>query len=149
VHVRLAPSDGGPRLSNPRRIQYCSTRTTLLVAAVLGCGIACGRSVGAPGLKFEWTLSPAPATVGPVALDLRLLDSAGKAVRGATLRIEAQMSHPGMETAVTPAIERTPGLYHAALQFTMPGDWLLIVSGSLANGEPVRYQINVPRVRPG
>jgi hypothetical protein len=108
---------------------------------------ACTRPAQARGLTFELNVTPAPASVGSARLQLRVLDAARQPVRGAQLKIEAQMSHPGMAPLVVTATERGNGLYEAELQFTMGGDWILIVEGSLSNGARVHHRIDVPNVR--
>jgi hypothetical protein len=150
VHVCMAPSDGGPRLTLPRLPGFPRTRSTLLAALVLCCcHVACHRQTGTPGPKFEWTFSPAHPTVGSAVLHLEVDDAAGRPLSGANLRIEAHMTHPGMAPEITSATEGALGSYEAALQFTMPGAWLLIVTGTSPSGESFRYQIDLPHVPPG
>jgi hypothetical protein len=148
VHVRVAPSDGESRLNIPRRNRFQSHRPTLLVV-LSACGLlaACQRPAPAANVTFEWTLDPAPARVGSAILELRLSDAGGHPVSGARLRIEAQMSHPGMAPLVTTASEREKGRYGATLSFAMGGDWILLIGGSLPNGEAIQYRIDVPNVR--
>jgi hypothetical protein len=148
VHVRVAPSHGRPRLNTPAQRLFPRTGPTLLAAFLLGCGVGSDRPGKSPAANVEWTLSPTPAAVGPAVLELRVLDSAGRRVNGAWLQVEAHMSHPGMAPVMASASELTPGTYRAQLHLTMPGDWLFLVTGSLPGGESVRYQIDLPRVRP-
>ena len=147
MHLRVAPSDAGPRLKFPRRDRSRSTPSILLGLTVCLIAAACTRPAQARDLKFEWTLTPAPVSVGRARLQLRVLDAAGGPVRGAQLQIEAQMSHPGMVPLVVVATERSEGLYEAELQFSMGGDWILVVEGSLSNGARVHHRIDVPNVR--
>jgi hypothetical protein len=98
-------------------------------------------------LTFEWRIRPAPATVGPATLELRVLDGAGRPVSGARLHVDAQMSHPGMAPVVTTASEREDGRYEASVLFAMTGDWILLVGGSLSDGRVVHHRIDVPNVR--
>ena len=72
----------------------------------------------------------------------------GRPVQGAALRVEGHMSHPGMAPVVAQAAERQPGVYEAAMAFTMRGDWILLVTGTLASGEPIEHRIDVPGVQP-
>lgn len=145
MHLRVAPSDGGPRLNIPRRDRSPRKHSTLLVLTV--CLIAASCTRPARDLTFEWTFTPAPVSVGSARLQLRVLDAARQPVRGAQLKIEAQMSHPGMAPLVVIATERGDGLYEAELQFSMGGDWILVVEGSLSNGARVHHRIDVPNVR--
>jgi YtkA-like len=147
VHLRVAPSNGGSCLKFPRRDRSRRAPSILLVLTVCLIVAACIQPAQARDLKFEWTLTPAPVSVGTARLQLRVLDAAGRPVRGAQLQIEAQMAHPGMMPLVVVATERSEGLYEAELQFSMGGDWILVVEGSLSNGARVHHRIDVPNVR--
>ena len=147
MHLRVAPSDGGPRLNLPPRNRSRGQHSTLLVLTFCWIAAACARPAPAHDLKFEWTIIPVPVSVGSARLQLRVRDAAGGPVRGAQLQIEAQMSHPGMAPLVVNATERSEGLYEAELQFSMGGDWILVVRGSLSNGARVHHRIDVPNVR--
>lgn len=149
MHLRVAPSDGGPRLSAPRPRRCSRSHWTLLLALAALLAAACHNRPAPPhGLQFEWTLAPVPAAVGPATVELRVKDAEGHPVLGAALHVEAQMSHPGMAADPIAFTERGNGRYDASLQFTMPGDWILLIRGSLPNGTPVEHRIDVPRVRP-
>ena len=50
-------------------------------------------------------------------------------------------------TAIADAPESTPGTYVASFNFSMPGDWVLLVSAALPDGERVEERIDVARVR--
>jgi hypothetical protein len=146
--VRLASADGRRRL-NGRRPRL-KPGLSLLVLALGAAGVtsACGRGSAARNVAIEWSLSPARAVVGSTRLELRIHDASGQPVRGARLRVEAHMSHPGMAPVLAPATERGDGIYDAPLQFTMAGDWILLVTGTLSNGDSVEHRIDVPGVRP-
>lgn len=112
--------------------------------AVSSCG---GRTTTSATLS--WTLAPASPLVGPATVTVSLRDPAGKALlTGAKVRLEGYMSHPGMAPVVTEAAERTPGVYVAPIVFTMAGDWVLLVSATLADGGRVEQRIDVANVRP-
>jgi len=148
VHLRVAPSDGESRLNLPRRRRFTSHPPLLILLGTCCLLAACHRSAPAANVTFDWTLDPAPARVGSAILELRLRDAGGHPVSGAQLRIEAQMSHPGMAPLVTAASERETGRYVATVSFAMSGDWILLISGSLPNGEPIAYRIDLPNVLP-
>jgi hypothetical protein len=145
VHVRLAPRSGGPRL----KIATGRRSRSILLLALGGCWLAgaCHRPATARGLTFDWSLTPSLPAVGPATLTLLVHDDARRPVHGAQFRVEAAMSHPGMAPVLAPVTERGHGVYEAALRFTMAGDWILLVAGTLANGETVQYRIDVPHVR--
>ena len=142
MHVRVASAVGRRRLTTPAR------RGLALLPALAACCLAaaCHRTAG--DVTFEWTLSPTPPAVDlPVTLSLRLRDGARRPVSGARLRIDAHMSHPGMAPVLAPVTELGDGAYAAALRFTMGGDWMLVVSGTLVDGARVQHRIDVPGVR--
>jgi hypothetical protein len=150
VHVRVAPSHGGRRLTVSRRKRLQADLSVLLLA-LWACWlvVACHRTAQAHDLTFESSLSPRRVAVGrPALLELRVLDAAGRPVLGAHLRVEAQMSHPGMAPFLATATERGNGVYDVPLRFSMAGDWIVLVTGSLANGDSVEYRVEVPGVQP-
>jgi hypothetical protein len=51
---------------------------------------------------------------------------------------------PVQETAT----ERGPGVYEVSFAFTMPGDWVLLLSATLTDGARVERRVDVPHVRP-
>jgi hypothetical protein len=147
VHVRVAPPGGGPRLSSFRTRARSRLSISLLILSVCCLACACHRPARAEALAFDWSLTPDPPATGDTTLTLRIRDRAGRLVQGAALRIEAVMSHPGMAPVISPLTERRDGVYEARMQFTMSGDWILLVAGTLSNGTAVQYRIDVPNVR--
>ncbi len=58
------------------------------------------------------------------------------------------MSHPGMAPVTATLVEKSDGTYEAPLQFTMAGDWIVLVTGQLAGGGQLKKQIEIAGVRP-
>lgn len=58
------------------------------------------------------------------------------------------MSHAGMKPVFGTGREVQPGIYEAPLEFTMGGDWYVIVSARLPDGRQVERQFPVPAVKP-
>jgi hypothetical protein len=50
------------------------------------------------------------------------------------------MSHPGMAPVLAAVNETTDGRYQGRLRLTMAGDWMLVLSGALADGTRVTWQ---------
>ena len=148
MHVRVAPPGGGPRL-NAARPQRSRSALSILLVALSACwpAGACHRPVPADNTTFEWTLTPAPPSVGRAILKLQVLDGNRRPVRGARIRVEGHMSHAGMAPVLAPARERDMGVYEAELQFTMRGDWVLLVEGTLPDGAAINHRIDVAGVR--
>lgn len=108
----------------------------VLLAAALASA-ACRAAP--PDVTVEWRMAPAsPVVDRPVAVGLTLLDAGQQPVVGATLDIEAHMSHPGMAPVIVRAADRGAGVYDARLSFTMSGDWVAVVSGTLPGGQAIR-----------
>jgi hypothetical protein len=127
---------------------------------VLACGVlgfACGpgprataRNGGdvAADLTFEWTMMPNPPTVGADTVgEITMRDRAGRPVGGALLQIECHMSHPGMAPVIAQATERGAGIYHVPLRFSMLGEWVVVVKGTLPDGRRFDRRIETATVR--
>jgi hypothetical protein len=141
VHVRVAPR----------------AHSRLLTAAiVLACLVPTACAVGSgsdadpnAAISVKWDLDPAPPAAGtPVAARLTLHDKNQQPVLGARLRLEGHMSHPGMAPVVVTLTERGAGIYDAPIEFSMAGDWMLVVTGELPGGGRLTKQIEIAGVRP-
>lgn len=120
----------------------------LACAVLLASAVAC-RPNPSDRIDASWTLDPSPPSSGaPLVARITLRDRSRMPVIGAKLRLEGQMSHPGMTPVVVDLSERGDGVYEARLQLTMAGDWILVVSGQLRDGTPIVKQIDLAGVRP-
>ncbi len=104
---------------------------------------------GSDGLSVVFHLDPDVPRVGPTTLEVRLYDGAGQPVRGGTLVVEGNMSHAGMRPSFADLVESAeqPGLYRGELEFTMGGDWFLLLEARWPDGRLVERQLDVPGVR--
>jgi YtkA-like len=100
-----------------------------------------------PEIVFEHKIAPDPPKTGSATITLKLADSAGKPINGARISLEGNMSHPGMRPAFSEAREVEPGRYEATLEFTMRGDWIILVHGALPGGRKLQRQIDVKGVQ--
>ena len=102
-----------------------------------GClaAAACGRPVlPAEDVAVEWKVIPsAPIVEGEAIAEIRVLDPVRQPLRGARLRLEAHMNHPGMAPIIEPLVEQENGVYRVRLRFSMAGVWVLFVKGELAD----------------
>ena len=103
-----------------RSILLCTCAALLLITG-------CSRPAGSSRIAIEHEVSPEPARIGPVELTFRLVDPAAKAMSGAHIAVEADMSHPGMAPVFGEASEIEPGRYQAHLTFPMAGDWVILL----------------------
>jgi len=135
-----------------RRSRSGSPRARMVALVVLGtmlAGVGCGgQSGGEPPIGVTWQLSPDPPVMGEAMLSFILTDSTtGEAVAGAAVRVEGNMSHPGMKPVFSTAREVSPGSYQAPLTFTMGGDWFVSFEATLPDGRVLHRRVDVPGVR--
>jgi hypothetical protein len=118
-----------------------------LLSALLS---GCWRTASSTNeFDVRWTVQPPTATAGAsTRTRIALHDDQQQPVHGARLQLEAHMSHPGMAPVVRRLTETDPGVYEADVQFSMAGDWVLVVTGTLADGRTITRQLPMPGVRP-
>jgi hypothetical protein len=75
-------------------------------------------------------------------------DGGDRPIGGARLEVSGHMPHPGMAPVVATARERATGIYDVDLQFSMAGDWFVLVTGTLPDGRAINQRIDVKGVRP-
>lgn len=124
----------------------------LAVSALCVCLLAQGcerRREPEPWVAVEFQVAPQPPRVGTATITLTVADAAGRPVRGASVNVEGDMTHPGMSPAFGEARESSPGRYRADLDFTMAGDWVVLARLTLPDGRKVERQFDVKGVRQG
>jgi hypothetical protein len=103
-----------------------------------GCLVAaaCARPpASADDVVVEWKVVPsAPIVHGEASAEIRVLDRVRQPLRGARLRLEAHMNHPGMAPVIEPLVKPENGVYRVRVRFPMAGVWVLFVKGELADG---------------
>lgn len=109
---------------------------------------ACRKPLApSPAVDIEREIVPWPAQVGPATVTLKLFDAGRKAVTGARVNLEGDMAHPGMRPEFAETREIVPGRYQGRLDFTMAGDWVILVHITLPGGKIVERQLDVKGVR--
>jgi hypothetical protein len=140
---------------------------SLLLSASVAGGAACRSHAESTAVAkadatvdLAWTLSE--RRVGPTTLIVTLREAGGSAptrdggltqgapITGATVRVEALMTHPGMAPIEATAVATglTTGEYRADFAFTMAGDWVLLVTATLPDGRRIERRIDIANVRP-
>ena len=115
----------------------------VMVAAAPGCRPS---SPQAPGLEARLEVKPQPPRQGPAAITVSLSEADGRPVAGAEVKLEGNMTHAGMVPVFASARESAPGRYEAPIEFTMGGDWYILVTASLPDGRRLERQFPVPGV---
>jgi hypothetical protein len=123
-------------------------RTGLVLGVVLilllaGCARG-GRDL--PDVGVDLAVEPSPPQLGAATLTVKLSDAGSQPIGGARVEIEGNMSHAGMVPVLAQAAEVAPGLYQANLEFTMGGDWFILVRADLPDGRSMERQIDLPGV---
>jgi hypothetical protein len=124
-------------------------RAALLAVVLLGLFSAgCPRAAReSADTQVTLTTTPSPPVVGVAAVAVQLADSAGKPISGATLRLEGNMNHAGMTPSFADLKDVGAGRYEGSLDFTMGGDWFILVNAKLPDGKSVERRIDVPGVK--
>ena len=131
-------------------------RKLVLSVGVLLLLVACGRVQNErftgggnlpEGIELDVVLSTdKDFTTSEPTEALITLDQNGQPVSGARLEIEGNMTHAGMEPIFVTAMETAPGEYRAPLEWTMGGEWVLTVRGTLPDGTTVEKQVEALEV---
>ena len=124
-------------------------KRNLLIAWIVWLALAQGcaqRREPSLNLTLAYEVSPLPARVGPTTITLKMTDASGKAVTGARVKLEGNMSHPGMAPVFADARETEPGRYQSVVELTMAGDWYVLAQVSLPDGRTLDQQLEIKGV---
>jgi hypothetical protein len=99
------------------------------------------------GVEVELTVRPEPPKVGLAKATVKLTDEGGKPLPHAKVKLEGNMTHPGMTPVFADAKEVRPGQYQGDLDLTMGGDWVILIDANLADGRRLHRVVNLPGVR--
>jgi hypothetical protein len=124
-------------------------RVIILLVAVLVVGGCAGGDDGAASVTLDLSVTPDPPRVGPATIVVTLAEADGAPISGVDLELEGTMTHPGMKPVFADASETSAGRYEATLQFTMGGDWIIIVRGVLPDGSKLEREVDVRGVKTG
>lgn len=118
-----------------------SRRRVAGVLAVLGAAGALAACRPSPTFELSWSVEPAAgAARADRTVRVAIHESGGAPIVGARLTLEGHMAHPGMPPVVTGMTERGAGVYDAEVPLSMAGEWMLVVSGTLADGTRVTWE---------
>ena len=122
----------------------------LIFALVIAAGCERGgESSGddADDVTVEFSITPDPPEVGPAEVEVTLRDEDGDPINDADLEIEGNMSHAGMVPVVVDATGTHDGTYISeGFEFTMGGDWIITVTGTLPDGREISREFDLKGV---
>ena len=113
--------------------------------AMAGCRPKAHDAAATINIAIEF--DPSPPSAGECGLTLALTDMAGRPLHVTQLAVEGDMNHAGMRPAFAQLTETAPGRYRGKIEFTMGGDWFLLVSGELPGGGRFEKRLDVPGVK--
>jgi hypothetical protein len=95
------------------------------------------------GISIIESIAPQPVRARAETISFRLTNESHQPVTGAHAQVEGDMNHPGMAPVFADALEVAPGDYHANLNFTMGGDWVVLFHITLSDGRKIERQMDV------
>jgi hypothetical protein len=113
-----------------------------LVLTLLLAGCARGAT-DLSDVQVDVAIDPSPPQVGSASILITLRDAGGQPISGATMELEGNMNHAGMVPVLAQASEVATGQYHADLEFTMAGDWFLLVWADLPDGRSMEHRVDL------
>jgi hypothetical protein len=115
----------------------------VLLLVLAGCSRG-GKDL--PDVAMDLIVEPQPPQIGLARITISLADAGRQPISGARVALEGNMSHAGMVPVFAQASEVTPGRYQADLEFTMGGDWFILVRADLPDGRSMERKVDVPGV---
>lgn len=117
-------------------------------ALITGCDRRSDRGANTDtDVQIDVEVSPQPLAVGPAQVAVTLKDQAGQPIEEARVEVEGNMSHAGMTPVFAAAVGGEDGRYTTQdFEFTMGGDWFLIVRATLPDGRLVERTFDLKGV---
>lgn len=125
--------------------RYSLVALCVWLALVQGCRQQSGSSLN---LTLAHEVLPHPPRVGEVTITLRLTDAFGNPVTGARIKLEGNMSHPGMVPVFADVKETEPGRYQSNMELSMAGDWNVMVQVTLPDERKFDRHFEIKGVAP-
>lgn len=101
---------------------------SLLFVSLLGCS-----RTPSDDPRLNISLEQIPSTMEVQTIVLSISDGATP-LENAKVQIEATMTHAGMPSQIVPMESLGAGKYQASIDFSMLGEWVLIVNITESNG---------------
>jgi hypothetical protein len=100
---------------------------------VIGCSRV-SREASQQPLQIELIEPLFPPGVGKYTMNVRLFDEYDNPVDDAQIAIKADMTHAGMVPILANATHGDKGLYKVPFEWTMGGDWVVVIQATLPDG---------------
>ena len=113
----------------------------LFAIPLCSCTRLSAQQPGDESFELSLKITPDPARIGSAQVQITMQDASGQAITGAQLDLRGDMTHAGMQPVLAEAEEVEPGVYLATMEWSMAGDWVLIVDGTLADGTSFNRQL--------
>jgi hypothetical protein len=117
------------------------------IVAILSMAACRRQTAPAPTVLVEERIDPQPPVVGPATVTIGLTDGSGRPSKNARVTVESDMSHAGMGPVFAECKEVENGRCLARIDFTMAGDWVLLLHIRLPDGQTVERRMDVKGVR--
>lgn len=118
-----------------RRISLARIGVLLVLAlttlAAVGCGQQPQPTATVADVRIELAVEPQPPATGDATLIVTLTDASGTPINGATISVEGNMDHAGMEPVNGESSESEGGVYRVPFRWTMGGGWMVTVTATL------------------
>jgi hypothetical protein len=128
-----------------RRLLIYVALTVTIVLIMSGCGKSSqDKNDETPAINIALDFNPKPAATGDSILLITLTKDAGDPINDATVSVRGNMNHAGMVPVLGDA-ENAPddGVYSIPFEFTMGGDWYVVVSVTLADGTEITQEFDI------
>lgn len=106
----------------------------LILVALVACRQSGTPAIDSPTLVLSWLGDHQALAAGPATLEITVLDLAGRPVNDATVTVRGDMTHAGMQPVMATAAPMGNGVYEAAFDWTMAGDWIVTVTATVPDG---------------
>jgi len=123
----------------------CGPVCVLLLTSLFTAGCQ-GKADAGKAILVQHQIQPSPAHVGHSTVHITLTDPAGAPISGAHVNMEADMSHPGMGPVFFSGKQSAPGSFTGEVNLSKPGDWIILLHITLANGAIAEKQFDLPGV---
>ena len=100
-----------------------------------------------PPLQVDVTFDSTPPVIGDNEIHIALRNADGTPVDPTEVRVEGNMNHAGMKPSFAETARVSTGQFTGKLDFTMGGDWFLLIDVIMPDGSMSQYRVDVPGVR--